>query len=71
MNMDNLDLYHCPKCNLARIPDVRIVRKNGKRWKIIECRICRMKDLEPAPKPSKVFRGGHFVDDTEWDEVQD
>lgn len=56
---------------MTRIPETEIVKKNGKRWLILTCRICKMKDLEPAPPPNKIFKGGHFVDDTEFDKNHD
>jgi len=61
----------CLSCKMNRVPDTRVVKKNGKRWMIITCRCCRMQDIEPAGPPMKVFKGGHFIDDTEFDENHD
>lgn len=61
----------CLNCRNNRIPDTKIVRKNGKRWVIYQCRMCKMQDIEPAGPPVKIFKNGKFIDDTDFDENQD
>lgn len=69
--MNYLEPRKCDSCKMTRIPDSEIVKKAGKRWLILTCRVCKLKDIEPAPKPIKIFKNGSFVDDTEFDKNQD
>lgn len=61
----------CLNCKMNRVPDTKVVKKDGKRWMILTCRVCKMKDIEPAGPPMKIFKGGYFIDDTELDENND
>ncbi len=61
----------CENCKHTRVPDTKIVKKRGKRWLILRCRICKLQDIELAGPPMRIFKGGRFIEDTELEEDQD
>lgn len=57
-----LDPRECEVCKFVRIPIVKIVKQKTKQYKIFECTMCHMKDIE-SHTPRKIWDGKNFVDE--------